>query len=220
MNRTYDLKKVMPCVIEAASYSPPVEIAILDYNSQDDLVEYIDYVIRELKMDGCYISYKKYDGRDHYHMAHARNLSVLASRGEYAVISSADIIVADNYFAIIREAVLNDNIWMHHKRRFVGVITVERDEFIDAGGFDERFEFYGKEDKDLLLRLKRRGKKHKQLPTKLLSLIPTPKEDKFKNYRLGVTRQQMGKIAKRIYEENIENEVLVANAGKEWGQWE
>ena len=219
MNRTYDLKKTLPLIIDAANYSPPVEIAILDYNTQDDLVEYIDYVIRELKLDGSYISYKLYSGRDYFHMAHARNLSVLGSRGEWVVISSADILIANEYFATIRAAILHGNLWLRSERRFPGVVAVERAEFMNAGGFDERFEGYGKEDKDLLLRLERRGGKHETIPKGLLELIPTPKADKFRNYRPNLSRAQMRKNAKRVYEENIRNEVLAVNRDG-WGKWE
>ena len=36
-NRTHDLKRVMPYLLGAANFSPPVEIVVIDYNSQDDL---------------------------------------------------------------------------------------------------------------------------------------------------------------------------------------
>ena len=219
--RTYDLKKVMPSLIAAANASPPVEIAILDYNSPDDLGEYIE-LVREFGRlsEKNKLTYTKYTGRDYYHMAHARNLSVLASAGEYVVISSADIFLDENYFNTVREMLSEGNyVWLSHNLRFVGVVVCKREEFIDTGGFDERFEFYGKEDKDLVLRLERRGGKTARLPAGLLSLIPTPKEDKFKNYRLPLSRKETKKLAKPIYEENIRNKVLVANKGKEWGKW-
>ena len=41
MNRTYDLKKTLPLTIQAADASPPVEIVVLNYNSKDDLEDYI-----------------------------------------------------------------------------------------------------------------------------------------------------------------------------------
>jgi len=221
MNRTYDLKETMPFLIEAANYSYPTEIMILDYNSQDDLAEYIQEVRRNtVFMDSSRLSYVKYDKRDYYHMAHARNLSVLASKGDYVIISCADIKPVKQYVEIVREGIEEGCVWLRHRQRFIGVVTVQRKEFMDAGGFDERFEFYGKEDKDIVLRLERRGAKYKVLPTYLLDLIPTPKADKFKNYRLVLSRGEVNRRSKAIYEENIANEVLVANEGKEWGQWE
>jgi hypothetical protein len=217
-NRTYDLKKTLPLAIQAANESPPVEIVVLNYNSQDDLD---DYMLDDLHDGDCHLlSYKKYTARDYYHMAHARNLSVLASKGEFIVVSSADVLISDNYFVAMRDALEEDDyVWIRHSNRFVGIIGVKRTEFIEAGGFDERFEFYGKEDKDLKLRLERRGGIVKILPDTFLSLIPTLKEDKFKNYRLKLSRKQMGNRAKKIYEENIKNEVLVVNKDG-WGAWD
>ena len=40
-NRTYDLRETLPGIIRAASKSPPVEVVILDYNSQDNLAAYV-----------------------------------------------------------------------------------------------------------------------------------------------------------------------------------
>jgi len=220
-NRTYDLKKVMPSLIAAANASPPVEIVILDYNSPDDLQEYIEEA-RKIRLEkGNKLTCVKYSGVDYYRMAHARNLSVLLSSGEYIVISCADIILSENYFEAVREMLSEgDYVWLSHNLRFVGVVVCKREEFISAGGFDERFEFYGKEDKDLVLRLERRGGKTARLPAGLLRLIPTPKEDKLKNYRLPLSRREVKKLSTPIYEENIRNGVLVANVGKEWGKWD
>lgn len=214
MNRTHDLRKVMPSIIAAANASLPVEIVVLDYNSQDDLGTYIETVDTG-KAD---LTYSKYIGHDYYHMAHARNLSVLASSGDYVLISSADIGMHPECIAGIRAKLDEGYTWLHHSDRYVGVLCVARQEFIDAGGFDERFEFYGKEDKDLLARLVRRGAPRAQVPDQLW-LIPTPWPEKLKNYRLPLSRGEMSKRAKAVYHENIDNAILVANEGQEWGQW-
>jgi hypothetical protein len=97
-----------------------------------------------------------------------------------------------------------------------GVIVCARDEFIAAGGYDERFEFYGPEDTDLDERLVRRGGKFGLLPN-LLREIPTPKAEKTANYRI-TSRWETKKLMVPIYEENKRNKVLVVNEGVEWGQ--
>ena len=66
--------------------------------------------------------------------------------------------------------------------------------------------------------MKRRGAPHAQIPDKL-SLIYTPWAEKLANYRLPLSRREMSKRSKPIYQENMANAVLVANEGKEWGQW-
>jgi hypothetical protein len=100
-----------------------------------------------------------------------------------------------------------------------GIFACQHGEFINAGGYDERFEFYGPEDRDLDLRLQRRGSEFGLVPNGLMSVIPTSDEDKVKNFRLKLSKQGMGRLMRPIFEENIANGVLVANQGREWGQW-
>ena len=217
-NRTYDLKQTMPYLIATANASPPVEIVILDYNSPDDLAECIAGLNHKM------ISYVKYTGRDHYHMAHARNLSVKASVGEYIITMSADVYPAKEFIQVVREMLKDGCVWMHGKR-YTGVVVCQRAEFMAAGGYDERFEFYGSEDTDLAARLTRRGGKFGLLPS-LLSVIPTPDHEKVKNYRLEVFKghklfkREMNKLMRPICVENNKNRVLVANQGQQWGSFE
>ena len=209
MNRTHDLRITMPTLIAAAEASPPVEIAVLDYNSQDDLEEYI----KEITWEG--IAYTKYTGNSYFHMGHARNMAMLAGSGEYLIMLSTDIMMSQHYIIHLRKE-LGKGLWTHHSDTYVGVVCVPRQEFIDAGGYDERFEFYGKEDKDFLARLKRRGKPHTQIPDRL-SLIYTPWSEKLLNYRGNPSRKKVSRLSMAIYTENCEREVLVANEGKRWG---
>ena len=200
----------MPTWIEAANMSPPVEIALLDYNTYGGLPSSI--ILRS-----GIISYRRYTGRDYYHMAHARNLSVLMSRGDYIMIMSADILLDKDVIAKIRDEINKGSNWILFKN-YEGVIVIPRQEFIDAGGYDERFEFYGPEDRDLNDRLARRGNKRTVL-TDGVSVIQTPKAQKSLNYRLPISRKKMKNLMKPIYLENTENKALVANEGVEWGQW-
>ena len=218
-NRTYDLKKTLPLVIQAANQSSPVEIVILDYNSQDDLAEYYAQTTQAHFdcCDGVTLTYEKYTGRDYYHMAHAQNLSMIAASGEYVINVGADVIPAINYFSTIRELLsLGDVVWMSSKR--YGMAVIRKDEFIAAGGNDERLEFYGKTDRDLIDRLHRRGGKYVRYPDNIMTTIPTSREQKWKNYRLR-SAHRMKVLNKEIYEENMRNEVLTVNPDG-WGSWD
>jgi len=220
MNRASDLKKTMPHIIKAANASPPVEIMILNYDSKDDLQEYIKLVIETKSMvEGNILSYTKYVGQGYYHIAHAWNLAVKASIGEYVVIMGADAMPTENFIAVIRELLAEHNYtWMHGKK-LRGITVCKKKEFIDAGGYDERFEFYGGEDKDLSSRLHRRKASFGKIPPNLLSVVKTPNSEKLKNYRSDMTKVEMMLHNKAIRNESRKNEVLVANEGKEWGQW-
>lgn len=209
-NRTFDLKMVMSGWIEAANNSPPVEIAILDYNSPDDLYEYIQ------SLNNQNIIYRKYSGRSYYHMAHARNLSVLASNGEYISIMSADIYASPNFIVTLREKIATGCIWMYG--RHAALLTIKREEFMAAGGFDERFEFYGPEDKDLNDRLRRRGLVPCWFPN-VFGYNKTFDEEKVKNYRLKLSKNRMAIMMWEIYRENMAKGTLVANP-EGWGKWD
>lgn len=210
-NRTYDLKKTLPTWIEAAKASPPVEIVVLDYNSPDDLQEYA-------KSMG--IECPKYTDRNYYHMAHARNLSVLATHGEWFIQLHTDCIMRQDFISTLRIMLEYPEYKWMTVRNNEGVMVIKKIDFLDAGGYDERFEFYGPEDKDLRDRLIRRGLDYWfTFSPWYVKAIYTPNEEKVKNYRLPLSKKDMSKIMSPIYHDNVKKGVLVANEGRKWGQW-
>lgn len=216
-NRTHDLKLVMPHLIEAANSSPPVEIVIVDYNSPDDLAQYVRGVMQE-PLGEVGITYRKYTGRDHYHMAHARNLTIQLAHGEVVVISSADIWFTPKYFTHCRSIIGSYDFLRGSV--YKGVIMAWRDVLIQAGGYDERFEFYSPEDTDLERRLLRRGCRMGYVPNGMIRINPTPDDIKVKNYHEELTKAEMAARMHPILVENDANGVLIANEGREWGIWQ
>lgn len=221
MDRTYNLKETMPYIIKAANASPPVEIAVVNYGSRDDLRDYIERLKEEDWLEGSnFFTYREFHA-PYYHVAHAHNLSVLASKGQCVVVSGVDIIPRIDFFKFIRDSLEEDKdiVWMQSSR-LKGVIACRREEYIASGGYDERFEFYSPGDRDIALRLKRRGGKFKGFPWELLHQIATPKVYKFRNFRPGITRKMMKGNMRAIYKENETKHVLVVNEGVKWGQWQ
>jgi len=219
MNRTHDLKIALPAMLESLRRSAPGELSIVNYNSKDDLA---DFILSVVPPEGVELIYRKYEGRDSFHMAHARNLSVLNSTGgpnDYIAIGSADMVPDPEYFTIARKMAEDGCLWMQeveHK----GFIVVRRDEFIDSGGYDERFEFYGPEDRDIALRLFRRATgRFGRIPAGHITLIRTRKRDKLTHYRSGYTREEMARYGAKIAELNFIKYTLVANQSTPWGQW-
>lgn len=208
----------MPSIIGAAKASPPIEIMILDYNSEDDLADFVASLKKEDIGESNFISYAKFTGRKTYHLAHAYNLTVRSSVGEVIIILGTDIIVSEDYFKFIRNAFeKEDTVWACPSD-LKGIIAITKKEFDETGGYDERFEFYGPDDKEMDLRLKRRGGKHKLVPNGMLTEIVTPKKDKFANYK-AVSHPERKRQMRSILEENIKNNVLVVNQKTGWGRW-
>lgn len=221
MNRTDDLRLVLPTMIRSANASPPVEIVILDYNSSDGLECYINDVRNEAPLaEGNILRYFRYTKPQYYHMAHARNLVTRLSSGEYFMMLATDALLSEDAIQIIRRLIEEEHyIWMTRYKFYMGNVVCQREEFIAAGGYDERFEFYGPEDRDLNARLGRRGSKHGTLPDHIIDGIDTPKKKKSGNYRLQLNWHEMAELMYVHYRENNANQSLVANEGKEWGQW-
>lgn len=214
MNRTSDLKKAMHARILAARASPPVEFVILDYNSRDDLAEYVTTL--ELP-EGITLTYRKYTGRDHYHQAHAYNLAVLAGSGEYFSLMGADTYPLGEYFDVVRDLAGRGYIWMEDAR-YKGAIACQKAEFVSAGGFDERFEFYGPEDRDLAVRLAFRGAKKSTLPRGLIGNFPTADAKKMENYRVQMPKLYSSREMRVYFEDNVKRRVTTANP-EGWGSW-
>ena len=209
-NRAYDLKVTLPISLASANASPPVEIVLVDYNSPDDLSRVVS------GMWDKRISYYRYTGRDYYHMAHARNLTIRGAHGDCIVILSADIALAPGYLPYVRKAI-KPGVFLYVKD-YRGVIMAERRELIEAGGYDERFEYYGSEDRELHERLERRGLVAQEIPADLLHVIRTPDDVKVKNYREPLSKREMHAKGKAILQESRERMTLVANP-EGWGAW-
>jgi glycosyltransferase involved in cell wall biosynthesis len=240
MNRTDDLKQTLPKTIEAAKASPGVEIVILDYDSKDDLVEY-------LKTVDYPITYKKSPNHKFFSISHSRNCAVKASSGDYIVIQDADIILKKHTIPTWRAMIAKyDPVWLIEEGRYltetlpgggklVGgrLLVCQRNEFMKMGGYDERFNLCGPEDKDICMRLYRRGGRVETFSRFLIDEIKTRQHRKianldFEKYRAMVpadephklqwTKLLMQREMRKIYIENCQKGVLVANEGKEWGQ--
>lgn len=220
MNRTDDLRQTMPHRIEAAVKSLPIEYVILSYNSQDDLHDYILGEVAPLMQEnGILLTFREFKGRRHYHQAHAYNLSVKASMGKYIIVLQADTYPVGDYYRVIRCAIQDGYEWMEPKEENKSVVCCKRELFYGVGGFDERFEFYGPEDRDLSARLNRSGAAKFTLADDLLVNIPTPNPVKVANYRIKRNKTTFSRMMRSFYEENNAAGVVRANKGKEWGKW-
>src|SRR3972149_6419333 len=103
MNRTHDLKKVLPSIVESANISPPVEIVVVNYSSRDDLETYMEMARNTMPLvDGNFWTYAKLNGKQYYNSAHARNLCVMASGGEYIVQLATDIALSNEFVDRVR----------------------------------------------------------------------------------------------------------------------
>lgn len=204
--RDEDLHAVLPSVLHAAAVGGPVEVTVVNYNSIPSLVLDNYWVPDNASLTMSHVE------ADYFHMAHARNVGIKAATGDIIVAFLADQIISPDFFSVIREQ-LEPGTFLKWFETFV----FWREDILAAGGFDERFEFYGPEGKELTDRLQRRGLKVKPIPKRIVSQIPTPDAKKVQHYREKLTKHQMHARGMAIWRENQANNLLVANQGIEWG---
>lgn len=218
--RTKDLLAVMPSVVAAANQSPSVEIVIIDYGDQPPLKPILEK-FRESLLPNNKLVIKTYRKRSYYHMGHARNLSLRVSNGEYVIIGASDIILNPSFFSVVRKQFEETGATYLRSMTsgYVGILACKREALLAIGGWDERFEFYGPEDKDVLRRLDRCGAKIGYYDLdKLISMIPTPDSMKTANYRLPLSKKEMSLHGRAFLIENDAVGRIVVNEGIPWGE--
>ena len=141
----------------------------------------------------------------------------MAGDGEYFGLMGADTYPLPGYFESVRRLIAEGCIWIEAKR-YKGAIICQRQEFINAGGYDERFEFYGPEDRELAVRLTRRAGKKGTLPAGLIGNHYTPDAVKVANYRIKADKHTLSKMMRPIFEQNVSEHVLTVNP-EGWGKW-
>jgi len=233
MNRLADLRKSLPKTIEAANQSAPVQIVILDYDSKDNLATYVAGIQKsDYLASPNQLIYVKSSNHQFFSISHSRNLAALASDGDYIVILDADISPKLNFVTTIRTFLVQEKpVWMCEKGGKADgglpaghIFVCKRDEFVTSGGYDERFNVCGPEDKDICMRMHMRGGKFRTFPKDIYTEEYTSPRQKVRNLnREGYDgkgycgKLVMSRAMRVFYKENLDNHVLVANVGKEWG---
>jgi len=193
-NRTTHLAQTLPRNIEDNIDYPNIRYIVLDYNSGDNLLDYLRSAFSSQIASGLLTIYScRAPGP--FRMAHSKNM---ASR--CGLLHDADILVnvdADNFtgpgFAsyVASSMVNTDKYWssflwarkpVNTPRGCTGRIAVTPRQFLITGGYDEKYDTYGPDDKDFTARLLRLGNRGVEIDTKYLSIIPHNNHLRFKEY--------------------------------------
>jgi hypothetical protein len=222
--RTSHVAKTLPQnLADNASY-PDLKFILVNYASAgsegDDLVEYVRSHHMDDIRSGRLVFYDFPDNGS-FRMANAKNLS-----HRLGIREGADILVnldADNYtkpnFAsyVARQfARFGQNIFLwagaikgkgRRLRGCSGRIVVTANAFLKAGGYDERFDTWGADDKDFLARLERLGYIAHQLDQNYLESVPHGDGVRFLEYPFAnVDRAEEGSFSVMSYS--------IANCGR------
>lgn len=229
MNRAKHIKKTLRKNMRNNAAYPYLEFVLLDYNSQDDLQEWVFKHFKKEIASGRLVYYQTKKPQA-FEMSRAKNMAHQLASGE--VVCNLD---ADNYagydFAFYINSVMDINShsigaqdYIHKKNIFTGSpisdcggrIFLLKEFFTKLGGYDERFVAYGCEDIDFKMRAKRFGLTFQYIPRYFLKAIRHTNRLREKNMLL--TTQQALKINHAFMKTKNEDEVVVSNVEIDLGE--
>lgn len=212
-NRTQHLEQTLPLnLLHNGSY-PNVKFIVLDYNTSDHLYKYITDNYMSLIRAGI-LSVYSYKDVGPFHMSHAKNMA-----HRLGILEGADILVnidADNITGPDFAQYIADTFKNTHKmfmwanmikgempRGISGRIAVTKDAFLLSGGYDEKYDTWGPDDKHFNHRL--RNMEFKGIEIDRAHLLGVKHSDKmrFREYRHAETTMveedfQLGNCADTI----------------------
>ena len=191
--RTQHLKETLPKNLQDNVLYPNSKFVLLDYSSPDDLREWVKSDMIEYVHTDRLTVYS-YNDAEAFHMAHAKNMA-----HRCGILEGADILVnldADNFtgpdFArwISEQYALYGKdlyLWAHMipgllPRGVNGRIVVTKDAFLNAGGYDEKFNTWSHDDKDFNIRLGLIGYHPEKIENKFLDAVRHNDKMRFKDY--------------------------------------
>jgi glycosyltransferase involved in cell wall biosynthesis len=211
MNRTHQLKLTLPHNIKLL---PNVEFVMVNYNSSDDLDEYI----KTIKCSN--LTYVKTTTPKLYSMSKSRNMGFLAASND--IIASID---ADNYLGTSDDEPLdiiinkmanqqdNDKCFFGKGLRLThGQLAFHKSSFNNIlGGYDNKFgERYGLEEKDLMLRAFEAGFTFYYWGGKYCNRLNNSGADRVANHEVKSIRESE-RINYEILKYNHDNKIIKVN---------
>lgn len=154
MNRSHHLKRTLaPNLENMIPFGSVVEWVIVNYNSQDDLDEFLKAYV-SLTASGR-LTYYRTTAFPYFHHSHAKNLSHILSGGDYVMNLDADNFMdIDGISKILRRFYQAPDALI---QGLGGLIGLRKSHFLSIGGYDEDFHGWGHEDNDLVMRGKQSG---------------------------------------------------------------
>ena len=216
MNRTEYLKQTLPKNIEDNN-SPFVEFVVLNYSSKDDLDNWI-------KTTGFVASgkvkYYKLDGKDHFHMSHAKNVAGKLGSGDIIMNLDADMYAGKDLYKQLLSVFKHENTTFACAIDYVnGKMATTKQCFLDITGYDEKMMGWGVEDFDMMQRSRFYGNRFAYNKNREFSVsIPHDNETRVKNFNPKFKNMDTTQQANAyIHKYNMVNKIIAANRGQ-WGK--
>ena len=188
-NRAQHLKLTLP---QNLADNPNSLFIVLDYNSQDDLVEYLKTNHAADIECGRLVVYSNRQETT-FRMAHAKNMAhrLGIMNGAHILVNlDADNLTGPGFEEFIAWKFKQPGIFLWSNavkgitvRGISGRIAVTASSFVKAGGYDEKYETWSPDDKDFNLRLRKIGYVPVEVEQVFLKGVPHNDRMRFREYK-------------------------------------
>ena len=194
-NRTFHLSETLP---QNLADNPRSKFVVLNYSTQDDLLDYL-FSFHKSEIESGRLTVYSHLNQPVFHMSHAKSMAMRCG-----ILEGADILVtldADNFAGrgfedFIEERFARErNIFLCPRvvalgtaqvriapRGVAGRLAIRTQDFIKAGGYDEKYDTWHGEDVDLVARLRRMGLAPRMIDPIFLDAIRHGDYIRFKEY--------------------------------------
>jgi len=218
-NRFHQIKETLPKNLNDNSlFKDKIEFVLVDFDSKDGLHDWIMDNFQTQLNEG-YLKYYFTSELPFWHASVAKNTSHICASNDIVVNLDCDNYTGKNGGKfVIRNFLKSDSHIVLHQYAGLsfdgtfGRISLNRKDFLNLGGYDERFEPMGHQDSDLIKRAKLSGLLYKHRPEIVYSTaIKNSVDDGTKFCETNLTYFQMRDINEQKSNENIKNGVYRAN---------
>lgn len=217
MNRLYHLMVTLPRSIEN-NKDCDCEFLLLDYNSSDNLEDWVKKNMLSYIDSGLLVYYKTREPNCFLH-SHARNLMFRLASGDILVNVDADNICPPGFGRYILQTLEEGDVFLHgskelevkdpHYKGAYGRLVLSREAFYKVRGYDESMVGWGYEDDDIYNRLKNLGLKEKSIEKEFLSVIFHGDEEREQHVSISISHSEY--LNKQICTYNQRNKRVAVN---------
>ncbi|WP_405164550.1 glycosyltransferase [Nocardia sp. NBC_01499] len=213
-NRLWQLQQTLPANLEAILADGRSEIVLVNYNSDDDLDEWVRQFGEHI--DSGVLRYIHEGTEQFFHCSKAKNLAHFAATGELLVNLDADNFIGDSivsWRAVWAEH--GDTVIQHRYENgsdgTYGRIGMPRAHFIALGGYDEQMHPVAVQDLDLVERGRASGLERRQLRQDGLAAIRNSVAEKIRYCGSDLSYKEMQAANLERMRDNLRRGDLVAN---------
>lgn len=190
--RAQHIEKTLPRNISDNEDYPNCKFVVVDYGSEDHLARYLRDAHAGDVAAGRLVVYRT--DQERFRMGHAKNMAHrcgLMERADILVNLDADNLTGPSFATYIAQQFQSqDQIFLWAKmipgilsRGISGRIAVTANTFLKAGGYDEKYDTWGPDDKDFNARLRRLGYIAVEIDPKYLGGVGHNDRVRFREYK-------------------------------------